>query len=46
MDADEKARFDAEPRGTKRMEILRTAWSRFLQSADGRLWRQAYERPD
>jgi hypothetical protein len=31
--------FDAEPRRHERMKILSEAWSRFLQSADGRLWR-------
>jgi hypothetical protein len=36
MTAEERAAFDAEPRRHERMKILSEAWSRFLQSADGR----------
>jgi hypothetical protein len=41
---EERAAFDAEPRGRERMKILEGAWARFMHTSDGRLWRQNFER--
>jgi hypothetical protein len=40
MSVEEKATFDAEPNGRKRLAILAAAWDRFLRSSDGWLYEQ------